>query len=355
MIRDGFRGVLGRDPEEEALRSYEGRFMELGLKELIRNLVGSQEHWDKLKKDNSEEIINEIYEGILGRRADESGKALFIKKLGDGLEMSKLINAVASSEEAVNGFERKYIHRNAAKSKIVFMHFWKAGGSTMLDIFRRKYGNNNVLLAYNGEIKQLTNNQLNEYRVIIGHIDSSEIGIIPGRKRVITLLRDPIKRMMSLYYFAKSHDLNKTSKKDEILVHLAQKYSITDFFKSREFSELTQFHNNYCKSLVVNNKNGEILESAILGLHGLYEFGIMEDYDTSTQMILNKLGIESNEITTPKNVLKNRVIGGELNPIEIEKETPELRYTIEKFVNYDIELYAYALTIFNQKKKMLGL
>ncbi|MCE9588667.1 MAG: hypothetical protein K8R57_10185 [Verrucomicrobia bacterium] len=49
IIRDGFRGVLGRDPEEEALRAYEKSFGDLGTEGLIRDLVESDEHWEKIE------------------------------------------------------------------------------------------------------------------------------------------------------------------------------------------------------------------------------------------------------------------------------------------------------------------
>jgi hypothetical protein len=49
IIRDGFRGILGREPEEEALRAYEKSFGDLGTEGLIRDLVESEEHWEKIE------------------------------------------------------------------------------------------------------------------------------------------------------------------------------------------------------------------------------------------------------------------------------------------------------------------
>jgi hypothetical protein len=51
IIRDGFRGVLGRDPEEEAKTSYKKSFGRLKVEGVIKDLVGSEEHWQKIQTD----------------------------------------------------------------------------------------------------------------------------------------------------------------------------------------------------------------------------------------------------------------------------------------------------------------
>jgi len=49
IIRDGFRGILGREPEEEVLRVYEVILQQLGMEGLIKDLVESDENWEKME------------------------------------------------------------------------------------------------------------------------------------------------------------------------------------------------------------------------------------------------------------------------------------------------------------------
>ena len=73
IIRDGFRGILAREPDEEALSAYAESFKELGAGGLIKELSGSPEAWEKQKGAHAEDLIRDAYLGVLGREADENG------------------------------------------------------------------------------------------------------------------------------------------------------------------------------------------------------------------------------------------------------------------------------------------
>ena len=99
IIRDGFRGVFGREPEEEALRAYAKSYKELGTDGLIKELSGSLEAWEKQKGSHAEELIREAYQGVLGR--DPEAEALKeyatgFKELGTG----RVIRELSASAEA---------------------------------------------------------------------------------------------------------------------------------------------------------------------------------------------------------------------------------------------------------------
>jgi phenylpyruvate tautomerase PptA (4-oxalocrotonate tautomerase family) len=99
IIRDGFCGVLGRDPEVEAQSAYEGSFKEHGTGGLIRELSGSSEAWEKQKREHAEELIREAYLGVLGREPEEEALESYagsFKELGTG----GLIRELNGSSEA---------------------------------------------------------------------------------------------------------------------------------------------------------------------------------------------------------------------------------------------------------------
>lgn len=73
IIRDGFRGILERDPEKEALSAYEGSLPGIGLEGLVKDIVTSKESWEKQKQGHAEELIQQFYRSLLGREPDPKG------------------------------------------------------------------------------------------------------------------------------------------------------------------------------------------------------------------------------------------------------------------------------------------
>lgn len=99
IIRDGFRGILGREPEEEALAAYRSSFKELGCEGLMNELSSSPEAWDKQKREHAEELIREAYQGVLGRDPGKEGLIAY-KECFDIIGNSGLQQELSSSPEA---------------------------------------------------------------------------------------------------------------------------------------------------------------------------------------------------------------------------------------------------------------
>ncbi len=99
IIRDGFRGVLGRDPEEEALKAYEGSLPGLGVEGLLKDLATSSEAWEKQKQAHAEELIRAAYQGVLGRDPEEEALRAYEQSL-PGIGVNGLTKDLANSEES---------------------------------------------------------------------------------------------------------------------------------------------------------------------------------------------------------------------------------------------------------------
>jgi hypothetical protein len=99
LIRAAYQGVLGRDPEEEALRNYRESFIEIGTDGVIRELSGSSESWEKQKDAHAEEIIRILYRGILLREPDEQGLAGKAEKIRNQLPWEEIIAEMLRSLE----------------------------------------------------------------------------------------------------------------------------------------------------------------------------------------------------------------------------------------------------------------
>lgn len=94
-------------------------------------------------------------------------------------------------------------------SPLVFLHLPKAAGTTLKSIIERVYGPDRVafLKAPRGEVRAfeaLPAGDRSGYDAVAGHLTWGDRQILPGAA-VITMLRDPIERVMSWFYYNKSN------------------------------------------------------------------------------------------------------------------------------------------------------
>jgi polysaccharide pyruvyl transferase WcaK-like protein len=108
LIREAYLGVLGREPEEEALGVYGASFKELGTGGVIKELSGSTEAWENQKRAHVEELIREAYLGVLGREPEEEALGVYgasFKELGTG----GVIKELTGSTEAWENQKRAHV------------------------------------------------------------------------------------------------------------------------------------------------------------------------------------------------------------------------------------------------------
>lgn len=100
LIRFVFQGLLGREPDPEALRTYSGDLAERKDLGAVLSAVGqSQEHWEKLLGHKAEELIKAVYQGLLKREPDPEGLRTYSQTLAENKNLSEIIRSIDSSPE----------------------------------------------------------------------------------------------------------------------------------------------------------------------------------------------------------------------------------------------------------------
>ena len=106
-----------------------------------------------------------------------------------------------------------------SNEKLVFLHVPKTGGQSVRQMLHDAFGEAAICPARSTEeLCTYSMAQLNEYRVHAPHGDWSTLDAVSGPKMVFTVLRDPLDRILS-YYFYVADKAEKMSEQDLSLPH----------------------------------------------------------------------------------------------------------------------------------------
>ena len=96
-----YRNILGRSADTEGLNQWTGKLLDgFGGAEIVKDLIFSAEFENNNYSDG--EVVDILYQAMLGRSADASGKEDWVNRLQQGVSYRYLINGFSGSEEFGN-------------------------------------------------------------------------------------------------------------------------------------------------------------------------------------------------------------------------------------------------------------
>jgi len=351
IIQDIYRSLLEREADKLGLKKNSAYLKINGLKMTLDVFKNSAEFKNAF---NASEILDNLYRSLMGRAASQAEidhKVSFIKQNGLGRTVEQFLNS-QEFELKLDSKSKEIKYNFNDKGPIFFVHCPKAGGSTLHQLLENNFNKNDVFWGDANELFHKNIHRIRSYSLISGHFLLSDIHWIPENKRVISMLRDPYSRMMSLYNFAKAHNIDNIHENDLQMVKVAQKYSIEEFFSADETLSNESLINNYTRafSLKTNAKKNEIdLDVAIENIKSLTSFGIMERYEDSVDLIFRSLELPVPKTIKKVNVLEDRIQKGELQKIKKSDLSDKLVDLLHRFVDLDVLLYSKASKIFNER------
>ncbi len=100
LVQASFQGLLARAPEAEALHTYTEELVKTkDLSGLLSVLTHSQEHWEKLISQRSEELVQASFQGLLGRAPDIEALHAYSEQLAQTKDLSGLLSVLTQSPE----------------------------------------------------------------------------------------------------------------------------------------------------------------------------------------------------------------------------------------------------------------
>jgi hypothetical protein len=230
---------------------------------------------------------------------------------------------------------------------LIFLHLPKTAGSTLARVIEQQYPAGAVLALYDSatgeELRSIPEDRMRRLRVVMGHFYFGAHRFASRPATYVTVLRDPIERVISHYYYVRRDATH-------YLHGAAQKLSLADYIR---FCNLAEPNNDQTR-LLCGEYQGAIPTTCIdamlpLAKKNLREHcavvGLTEDFDRSLLLIKRRLGWRY-PFYERQNVTSGR-------PRRADLPVDTLR-VLQAYNRLDVELYEYARALFQEQVSREG-
>ncbi|NRA27738.1 MAG: sulfotransferase family 2 domain-containing protein [Pseudobacteriovorax sp.] len=222
------------------------------------------------------------------------------------------------------------------KRTLIFIHIPKTAGTTLVRRIKLNFKNNALALPTDNLRSKIENirdfpNDYEKYRFIHGHCPHGLGRLLANDSKSITLLRDPVERVISSFYHIKRFSQHP-------LHHEVSKMNVVDFSQNQHWP---QFYNSSTRLLGAEMGNFSLEEylrfnksiadensyaRAEFAVNSEILVGIQEHFEESTLLFKRILNLKNIDMTGSEMINRNRPRTNEFSEREIEKirESQEL-------------------------------
>jgi len=271
MVTAAFRGLLGREPESEALTAYsESLAGHRDPAATLDDIARSEEHWRRMLAIHAESVVRAIFLALLRREPEPEALAVYTQELRQTADLSSLVSVIADSAEhwelllqarrqsaqmlhsddlpallaevvsspkvwnelAAVRFPQAAPASDAYEQEAwVFIHAQKTGGTSLQNMLAETFGDRTVYREHTDTLYRRSPAELAQYSVFAGHFDFDSLAFIPRRtRRLFAFLREPKQRLLSLYRFLRAHESSSPDFKG--IKEIANRLDAAEFFRS---------------------------------------------------------------------------------------------------------------------------
>ncbi|NHN83060.1 hypothetical protein GOB93_00130 [Acetobacter musti] len=254
-----------------------------------------------------------------------------------------------------------------AGRRLAFVHIEKCGGSTLHAMLASQFPPERICPERFDALGCWTINELSRYDLFSGHFDLAYCRSIPGTVQVITMLREPRARLMSLWRFWRAHR-ETAATQSHPLVRRARTMDAETFFSDPVVIRSASVRDAITGQLIRTGAKGEtgpddILitnpeqagEQAWTALRAMTAFGLVERMEESRLLINDATGLAMQPVA-PLQVL-NDLVRNEAAFVKPPEEpmTPALLARLDALTRADRALYARAVRLFARRYAILRL
>ena len=191
--------------------------------------------------------------------------------------------------------------------KLVFLHLPKTGGTTLHTQIACQFSSERIFPGRFPGLKTSLAEHGSDYDFFSGHFNATEINLIPGPLYLVTVLRDPRERLVSLYYFFRRQRADRIApamRGTIECVRLAQTHDLLGFLRHGDVAIVTD--NTMARTLsgdasaaprtvveggqTVRLTGADVVSRAVANLERFNIIGFTENLDDAYRAVANDWG-----------------------------------------------------------------
>ena len=237
---------------------------------------------------------------------------------------------------------------------VAFVHIPKTGGTSLHKLLTDMFDRSEMHPERLNRFLDLDPEDLKKYRLFSAHMDARSLKILPEPKYTITLLREPKERILSLYYFWKSHSWETIEKNNLRGPRIAKSLDLLSFLQKRDEAIPINIENAQARAVWGHLFIFGIDEPYVADHHKLnyiiqaansYDLiGTLENIDKCVRKLYDDFGI-SDIPEVPRLQVGDIKVSGHANREIVERETitPQIDEQLDLLTVYDRPLYEHVV------------
>ncbi|MDC0739358.1 sulfotransferase family 2 domain-containing protein [Cognatishimia sp. SS12] len=235
--------------------------------------------------------------------------------------------------------------------RIVFLHLPKCGGTTLHHQLLRWYPRAAFHPERHNGLYQSRMMSLAQKQVFSGHFDFYSTQFIPGPRRMITFLRQPRDRLLSLYHFHRAHRAEFIAAHNLTLAQFAHDHELAGYFADPHVRAHPGVDNAMTRYLSDHPQlpgramppMAELFAEACANLERFDAIGFVENYERSLQQIARCLGQTAPDEIKPEQALSAVTESNpHLRPVPRQMPCAATQALMHELTYWDEQLYAAA-------------
>jgi hypothetical protein len=234
-------------------------------------------------------------------------------------------------------------------SAISFLHFERTGGTSLAAALTDKFHPLQIAGATGPDGGPVAPSA--DHKLVWGHFDLAALRRLGPDNRIITILRDPTARILSLYYFWRSIHPSKHDEVSDSRVMLAQELDLLSFLRNTHQPLRDSIDNVYVRRLAgvyagagaddpLVQRPETVVSQAMEALERIGFIGISEHMPETFRGIETLLGVPLGRPQRLNDTAANPTNQPTLFlPVEREKITPEIQAELAHLTRLDYIIY----------------
>jgi len=185
---------------------------------------------------------------------------------------------------------------NIRKDLFIHLHIPRPGGTTLRDIIQRQYRAEKILMIPKLEeseniLKEVSTSQINQLKLIQGHLKYGIHNHFHRRAKYFAIIRDPINRVLSTYYYVlsqKNNPQNLSTSNNQMTIYDFVQSGVNPFLINGQTKLISGKTGNIDNPII---ESEELFSLAKENIENDFLFlGITEMFDETILILKNMLG-----------------------------------------------------------------